>query len=69
MNKDRTTVVEWWKGNKLSLNVAKTKEMVISTKQNKRILTRNDEQLSLQIQEEPIDNFQITKYLGIIKNQ
>ena len=29
MNKDLTTVVEWLKGNKLSLNVAKTKAMVI----------------------------------------
>ena len=29
MNKDLTTVVEWLKGNKLSLSVAKTKAMVI----------------------------------------
>ena len=33
MNKDLATVSEWLKGNKLSLNVAKAKAMVISTKQ------------------------------------
>ena len=65
MNKDLTTVAEWLKGNKLSLNVAKTKAMVISTKQKERNLTRNKEELTLKIQEEPIDNVLITKYLGI----
>ena len=65
MNKDLITVVEWLKGNKLSLNVAMTKAMVISTKQKERSLTRNNEELSLKIQEEPIDNVLITKYLGI----
>ena len=64
MNKDLTTVAEWLKGNKLSLNVAKTKAMVISTKQKERNLTRNNEELTLKIQEEPIDNVLITKYLG-----
>ena len=52
-------------GNKLSLNVAKTKAMVISTKQKEMSLTRNDEELSLKIQEEPIDNVLMTKYFGI----
>ena len=32
MNKDLANVFEWLKGNKLSLNVAKAKAMVISTK-------------------------------------
>ena len=32
MNKDLTTIVEWLKCNRLSLNVAKTKAMVISRK-------------------------------------
>ena len=39
--------------------------MAISTKQKERNLTRNNEELSLKIQEEPIDNVLITKYLGI----
>ena len=65
MNKDLTTVVEWLKGNKLSLNVAKTRAMVISTKQKEMGLTRNNEELSLKIQEEPIDNGLMTKYFDI----
>ena len=39
--------------------------MVISTKQKEKSLSRNNEELSLKIQEEPIDNVLITKYLGI----
>ena len=52
MNKDLTSVFELLKGNKLSLNVAKTKAMFISTKQKERCLTKNNEELSLNIQEE-----------------
>ena len=37
MNKDLTTVFEWLKGNKLSLNVAKTKAMIISNKQKEDV--------------------------------
>ena len=33
MNKGPAAAIEWLKGNKLSLNVAKTKAMVIATKQ------------------------------------
>ena len=60
MNNELTTVVEWLKDNRLSLNVAKTKAMVISTKQKERSLARNDEELSLKMQEEPINNVLIT---------
>ena len=42
MNKDLTTAVEWLKGNKLSLNVAKTKAIVISKKQNEIYLAKNN---------------------------
>jgi len=65
MNKDLTTVVEWLKGIKLSLNVAKAKVMATSTKRKERSLARNYEELSLKVQEEPIDDVLITKYLGI----
>ena len=33
MNKDLTSVFEWLKGNKMSLNAAKTSTIIISTKQ------------------------------------
>ena len=39
--------------------------MIISTKQKERCLTWNNEELSMNIQEELIDNVLITKYLGI----
>ena len=65
MNKDLTTIVEWLKGNKLSLNVSKTKAMVISTKQKERCLAKTNEELSLVIQEERIDTVLAAKYLGI----
>ena len=65
MNKDLTTNVEWLKGNKLSLNVAKTKAMVISTKQKERCLAKTNEEVSLVIQEERIDYVLAAKYLGI----
>ena len=61
MNKDLTTIVEWLQGNKLSLY----KAMVISTKQKEKRLTRNNKELPMKIQEEPIDNVLITKCLGI----
>ena len=65
LTKDLATVFEWLKGNKLSLNVAKTKAMVISTKQKERCLAKNNEELSLNIQEQQIDDVLIAKYLGI----
>ena len=36
MNSDLTSAFEWLKCNKLSLNVAKTKAMVISTEQKEK---------------------------------
>ena len=65
MKKDLTSVFEWLKGNKLSLNVAKTKTMLITTKQKERFLAQNNKELSLNIQEERIDNVLNAKYLGI----
>ena len=65
MNKDFTTFIEWLKGSKLSSNVAKTKSMAISTKRKEKSLIRNNEEFCLKIQEEPIDNALLNKYLGI----
>ena len=65
MSQYLTTVIEWLKGNKLFLNVAKTKVMDTSTRHKGRSSIRNNEELSLKIQEEPIDNVLITKHLSI----
>ena len=59
VSKDLTTIFEWLKGNKFFLNVAKTKAIVISTKQKERCLGNNNEEFSLNIQEEKIYNVQI----------
>ena len=47
MNKDLTSVFEWLKGNKLSLNVTKTKAMPILTKQKEKWLSENSKELLL----------------------
>ena len=52
MNKNLTTVFEWLKGNKLSLNIAKKKTMATSTKQRERYIAKNNEKLSLNMQDE-----------------
>ena len=65
MNKDLSTIVEWLKGNKLSLNVAKTKALVISTKEKERCLAKTNEELSLVMQKERVGNVLGAKYLDI----
>ena len=45
--------------------LAKTKAMIISTKQKERCLAKNNEEFSLNIQEERIENVLTAKYLGI----
>ena len=65
MNKDLTTVVEWLKGNRLSVNVEKTKAMIIETKKKESWLANNSEELSLKVLEEGIHNVLAAKYLGI----
>ena len=42
MNKYPTTVLQWLRGNKLSLNVSKTQALIILTKQKERCLARNN---------------------------
>ena len=44
MSKYLSTVFEWLKGNELSLNIEKTKAMIITTKQKERCLANNSEE-------------------------
>ena len=53
------------KGNKLSLNVAKTRSMLITTKQTKKYLTAANQALKPSIREEHIEIICNTKYLGV----
>ena len=62
LNQDLEALDKWLRGNKLSLNVAKTQSMVISTKQK---LKSQTEELNLHIRHKVLDGVQCIKYLGV----
>ena len=51
INEDLELLDNWLKGNKLSLNVAKTKSMLTCTKSRRKILNSNDDKLNLLIRD------------------
>ena len=55
----------WLQGNKLSLNVAKTNSMLITTKQKRNILKDTNLDLDLNLRESELEVVQKTKYLGV----
>ena len=65
LNSDLKQLTTWLQGNKLSLNVAKTHSMLISTKQKHNILKSQNEALLLNIYNNKLDVVQKTKYLGV----
>ena len=65
LNTDLKSLDKWLKGNKLSLNVAKTKSMVISTKPKHAALKHQEDQLCLSIHNNPLQVVQGTKHLGV----
>ena len=65
INSDLKKLVTWLEGNKLSLNVAKTHSMLISTKQNGSSLRSPNEALELKIRDNELEVVQKTKYLGV----
>ena len=65
INSDLKQLTTWLQGNKLSLNVAKTHSMLISTKQKHNILNSQNEVLELNIRNNKLDVVQKTKYLGV----
>ena len=65
LNQDLLALVKWLRGNKLSLNVAKTHSMLISTKRKLAILKNQAEQLNLHIRRNDLDVVQCTTYLGV----
>ena len=54
LNEELRRLDRWLKGNKLSLNVAKTRSMLITTKQKKKYLTAANQALQPSIREERI---------------
>ena len=65
INDDLEHLDSWLKGNKLSLNVAKTQSMLIATKPKHRALNDAAEQLHLKIRGCELDLVNKTKYLGV----
>ena len=58
----------WLQGNKLSLNVAETHPVLISTKQKQNILKSQNKDLDLKIRENELEVVKKTKYLGMPVN-
>ena len=65
INNDLKQLDTWLQGNKLSLNVAKTNSMLVSTKQKHNILKSRNEDLDLKIRNNELEIIQKTKYLGV----
>ena len=65
INSDLKQLDTWLQGNKLSLNVAKTHSMLVSTKPRHNILKSQNKELELKIRENRLEVFQKTEYLGV----
>ena len=65
INNDLKQLDTWLQGNKLSLNVAKTNSMLVTTKQRHNILKSRNEDLDLKIRDKELEIIQKTKYLGV----
>ena len=65
INSDLQKLDTWLQGNKLSLNVAKTHSMLISTRQKQNILKCQNKDFDLKIRENEVEVVKKTKYLGV----
>ena len=65
INSDLTKLDTWLQGNKLSLNVAKTHSMLISSKQKHSSVKGQNKHLKLKIRDNELDVVKKTKYLGL----
>ena len=66
INNDLMQLDTWLKGNKLSLNVAKTNCMLIVTKQKHSYLKYRNENLHLTMRSKELEVIQKNKYLGVV---
>ena len=66
VNMDRKELDTWLQGNKLSLNVAKTHSMLLSTKQRKNTLKSISEPFNLKIRRNELQDATKAKYLGVV---
>ena len=65
LNDDLKNLHLWLKGNKLSLNVAKTQSLLISTKHRQAVMKEGAVTLALDICNAPVEVAENIKYLGV----
>ena len=65
INEDQKLLDNWFKGNKLSLNVVKTRFLLISTKSRRKILNISGDILNLLIHGRELESINEIKYLGL----
>ena len=65
INIDLYNLEKWLEGNKLSLNVVKSRAMLISSKKKYKALQNQSLDLNLKIKGVELDNVTNTKYLGV----
>ena len=65
LNEELRRLDRWLQGNKLSLSVAKTRSMLITTKQKKKYLMASNQALQPSIREEHIEVICHSKYIGV----
>ena len=63
-NSELTNLYSWLKANKLSLNIAKTEFMVVSSRQ--KFLAENCSELNIRLDNQPISRVEHAKSLGLI---
>ena len=65
INEDLELLDNWLKRNKLSLNVAKMKSMLLCTESRRKILNTNEDKLNLLICDRDPESVDVIKYLGV----
>ena len=65
LNEDLSRLDAWLISNKLSLNVAKTQSMLVSTKVKRKVLDKSSQHLQVKINETELEVVSKIKYLGV----
>ena len=66
LNEDLSLLDAWLINNKLSLNVAKTQSMLVSTKAKRRALDKSNQNLQAKINGTELEVVSKIKYLGLL---
>ena len=66
LNEDLSHLDAWLNSNKLSLNVAKTQSMLVSTKAKRKALDNSNQNLQVKINGTELEVVSKIKYLGVL---